>query len=341
MLVHQVMFVGLHMPNSILQLGGLNGISWMQDRDLISLTCLSLKVDVGEVEFQYSEDLGSKRLNAVVNVGRRPLQTYYSLSPQLKEMAQKMHSCKDSLIFQQLWEEAAQKAGEEYESSEEEDEDDDEPVLDLDEVFYSLISPCFESYEMLYDDLRSGSLTLSAVDTIFQEFTNHPEEIKTELNALCELRPGEDRNWVDQRSRQIQQYHEMHLAFDAAKVIANVKESLNLSGDFSVLENLLDIVSIHFFSSLLSGCWLESLDKSEPSCKSIPVCQEPFLVPKCLLEVKIKYSNKVLLCDLSSKREDGTPCFGVWLCRGLSFPCWRMGCISHFQTECLFALLAL
>ncbi|XP_028940022.1 E3 ubiquitin-protein ligase RNF213, partial [Antrostomus carolinensis] len=201
----------------------------------------SVKVDVGEVEFQYSEDLHSKRLNAVVNVGKRPLQTYYSLSPKLKKMAQKMHSCKDSLIFQQFWEEAAQRAGEEYESSEEEDEDVDVPVLGLDEVFDSLIFPCFESYEMLYDDLRSGSLTLSAVDTIFQEFRNHPEEIKTELNAICKLWPGEDRNWVDQRFRQIQQYHEMHLTFDAAKIIANVKESLNLSGDFSVLENLLDI----------------------------------------------------------------------------------------------------
>ncbi|KAK4812085.1 hypothetical protein QYF61_026917 [Mycteria americana] len=201
----------------------------------------SVKVDVGEVEFQYLEDLHSKRLNTVVNVGKRPLQTYYRLSPKLKEFAQKMHSFKDSLIFQQFWEEAAQKAGEEYESSEEEEENNIVPALDLDNVFSSLISPCFASYERLYDDLRSGSLTLSAVDTIFQEFTNHPEDIKTELNTICKLRPGEVTDWVDQRFQQIQQYHEMHLTFDAAKIIASVKESLNLSGDFSILENLLDI----------------------------------------------------------------------------------------------------
>ncbi|XP_050764641.1 E3 ubiquitin-protein ligase RNF213 [Gymnogyps californianus] len=200
----------------------------------------SVKVDVGEVELQHLEDLCSKRLNTVVNVGKRPLQTYYSLSPNLKEFAQKMHCFKDSLIFQQFWEEAAQKAGEEYESSEEEEENI-VPALDLDNVFSSLIFPCFVSYERLYDDLRSGSLTLSAVDEIFQEFTYHPEVIKTELNTICELRPEEDRDWVDQRFQQIQQYHEMHLTFDAAKIIASVKESLNLSGDFSVLENLLDI----------------------------------------------------------------------------------------------------
>ncbi|KAM6119107.1 E3 ubiquitin-protein ligase RNF213 [Phoenicopterus ruber ruber] len=200
----------------------------------------SVKVDVGEVEFQHSEDLGSKRLNTVVNVGKRPLQTYYSLSPMLKQFAQKMHSFKDSLIFQQFWEEAAQKAGEEYESSEEE-EDGIFAALDLDNVFSILISPCFVSYERLYDHLRSGSLTLSTVDTIFQEFTNRPEDIKTELDTICKLRPGEDRDWVDQRLEQIQQYHEMHLTFDAARIIANVKESLKLCGDFSILENLLDI----------------------------------------------------------------------------------------------------
>ncbi|KAM6050451.1 E3 ubiquitin-protein ligase RNF213 isoform 2-T2 [Chlamydotis macqueenii] len=204
----------------------------------------SVKVDVGEVEFQHLEDLGSKRLNTVVSVGKRPLQTYYSLSPKLKEFAQKMHVFKDSLIFQQFWEEAAWKARGEYESSEEEEEEEEEdivPALDLDNIFRSIISPCFVSYERLYDDLRSGSLTLSAVDKIFREFTNHPEDIKAELNTICKLSPGEDRDWIDQRFQQIQQYHEMHLTFDAAKIIANVKESLNLSGDFSILENLLDI----------------------------------------------------------------------------------------------------
>ncbi|KFP92242.1 E3 ubiquitin-protein ligase RNF213, partial [Apaloderma vittatum] len=207
----------------------------------------SVKVDVGQVAFQHVEDLRSKRLDTVVNVGERPPQTYYSLSPKLKEFAWKMHSFKDSLIFQQFWEEAAQKAGEENESSGEENESSEEEEenivlwLDLDNVFSRLISPCFVSYERLYDDLRSGSLTLSAVDTLFLEFTNHPEDIRTELNIMCNLRPGEDRDWVNQRFQQIQQYHEMHLTFDAAKIIANVKESLNLSGDFNVLENLLDI----------------------------------------------------------------------------------------------------
>ncbi|XP_068007364.1 E3 ubiquitin-protein ligase RNF213 isoform X3 [Melanerpes formicivorus] len=220
-----------------------------------------LKVDVGEVAFQDKEDFHSKGLNTVVNVKKSPPETYYSLSPELKEFAQKIHCFKDSLIFQQFWKEAAQKAAEEYEisveeaggsieeygSSEEEEEEEDFifPALNLDNISTSLISPCFERYEQLYELLRSGGLTFSAVDTIFQEFRDQPEDLKTELNNICKLRPGTDRAWVDQRFQQIQQYHEMHLAFEAAKIIANVKENLNLSGDFSLLENLLDIVENH------------------------------------------------------------------------------------------------
>ncbi|XP_068511209.1 E3 ubiquitin-protein ligase RNF213 [Anas acuta] len=197
----------------------------------------SVKVDVGEVELQHSEDLRLKKLNKVVNVGERPIETYYSLSQELKQFAQKMHSFKDSLIFQQFWEETAKKMRQEDVLEEEEVV----PVLDLDNVSSHLISPCFMSYERLYEDLRSGSLTLSAVDKIFKEFRNHSEIIKTELRIICELKPGEERDWVDQRFQQIQQYHEMHLTLDAAKIIAHVKENLNLSGDFSVLTNLLYI----------------------------------------------------------------------------------------------------
>ncbi|XP_069729030.1 E3 ubiquitin-protein ligase RNF213 [Phaenicophaeus curvirostris] len=199
----------------------------------------SVKVDLGELESQHSVDLRSLKLDSVVDVRVEPLQTFYSLSPKLKEFVKRMHSLKDSLIFHQLWEEAAQKAREESEGFRE--NDNFVPVLHLDDVFDSLINPCFVGYEKLYDDLRSGKLILSAVDAIFQEFTNHPEDLKTELHTMCKLRRGDDGDWVDQRLEQIQQYHEMHLTFDAAKIIANVKESLSLSGDFCVLENILDI----------------------------------------------------------------------------------------------------
>uniref|UniRef100_A0A8C3UM49 RING-type E3 ubiquitin transferase n=1 Tax=Catharus ustulatus TaxID=91951 RepID=A0A8C3UM49_CATUS len=228
----------------------------------------SSELVVNEVEIQHLEDLSSKRLDRVVIMGKRPLETFYSLSPELKQFVHRMHFFKDSLIFQQFWEEAAQKAGKEYEcdyQEEEEEEDEEEmvPDLDLDDVLDTVIRPCFDSYEILYDDLRSGHLTLGAVDRIFREFTNHPENLRAELSTICGLRPAEDRAWVDQRVQQIQQYHEMHLTFDAAKIIAQVKDSLGLSGDFSILENLLHIVSIHDFNSKLDSISPELVQAKE------------------------------------------------------------------------------
>ncbi|XP_048179403.1 E3 ubiquitin-protein ligase RNF213 isoform X1 [Corvus hawaiiensis] len=245
----------------------------------------SVKVDVGEVEFQHLEDLGSKRLNQVVSVGKKPLQTFYSLRPELKEFVHKIHSFKDSVVFQQFWEEAAQKAGEEYvcDSPEEEEEEEEEnvPELDLDDVLSSVIRPCFDNYAMLYDDLRSGSLTLSAVDRIFREFTNHPKDLRAELNTICGLWPEEDRDWVDQRVQQIQQYYEMHVTFDAAKIIAHVKESLGLSGDFSILENLLHI------TEKLESYKTQKLDSISPELVQAKKLLQGITVPRrgCLREL--------------------------------------------------------
>uniref|UniRef100_A0A674GZS2 RING-type E3 ubiquitin transferase n=1 Tax=Taeniopygia guttata TaxID=59729 RepID=A0A674GZS2_TAEGU len=269
----------------ILWLGGWDEVSWSQASPPdLPLTCLWFTVNVGEVEFQHAKDLRLKRLNQVVAVGMRPLRAFYSLSPELKEFVHRMHSFKDSLIFQQFWEEAAQKAGAEYvrDSPEENEEDDEEeiaPELDLDDALNSMIRPCFDRYAMLYDDLKSGSLTLSAVDKIFQEFTNHPEDLRAELNTICGLQPAEHRGWVDQRVQQIQQYHEMHLTFDAAKIIAHVKESLGLSGDFSILENLLHIVSIPDFT--------QKLDSISPELVQAKKLLQGITVPRrgCLREL--------------------------------------------------------
>nr|XP_030143221.3 LOW QUALITY PROTEIN: E3 ubiquitin-protein ligase RNF213 [Taeniopygia guttata] len=246
----------------------------------------SVRVNVGEVEFQHAKDLRLKRLNQVVAVGMRPLRAFYSLSPELKEFVHRMHSFKDSLIFQQFWEEAAQKAGAEYvrDSPEENEEDDEEeiaPELDLDDALNSMIRPCFDRYAMLYDDLKSGSLTLSAVDKIFQEFTNHPEDLRAELNTICGLQPAEHRGWVDQRVQQIQQYHEMHLTFDAAKIIAHVKESLGLSGDFSILENLLHI------TEKLESYKTQKLDSISPELVQAKKLLQGITVPRrgCLREL--------------------------------------------------------
>ncbi|XP_048674799.2 E3 ubiquitin-protein ligase RNF213 isoform X3 [Caretta caretta] len=198
-----------------------------------------IKVDIVEVEEKYHENLDTKELSEVVDVRELnfPMEgtqeTYYNLSPELKKVAEMMHRYKDSHIFQLCWERAAQMMMEEYEDS----EGQIIPILNLHD---KLFSPCYHEYKRLYNELKSGKLTFAEVDAIFNDFTSHYEQISTDLQIMCKLDPVDNRAWIGQRLQQIQQYHELHLAFDSAKVIAKVKEGLNLSGDFRILQMLLN-----------------------------------------------------------------------------------------------------
>ncbi|XP_067403324.1 E3 ubiquitin-protein ligase RNF213 isoform X3 [Emydura macquarii macquarii] len=241
-----------------------------------------IKVDIVEVEQKYHENLDSKGLAEVVDVRQLnaprvgTLQTYYNLSPELKKMAQTMHTYKDSHIFQLCWKKAAQSTVEEYEDL----EGQVITLFTLDELF----SPCYHEYKRLYNDLKSGELTFAEVDDTFTDFTSHYERIRTDLEIMGQLDPGDNREWIEQRIQQIQQYHELHLAFDSAKVIAKVKEGLNLSGDFRILEMLLN------FTDSFESFKNEKLDSISPELMRAKECLQGITEPRrqCLEELALR-----------------------------------------------------
>uniref|UniRef100_A0ABM5FN25 E3 ubiquitin-protein ligase RNF213 isoform X1 n=1 Tax=Pogona vitticeps TaxID=103695 RepID=A0ABM5FN25_9SAUR len=210
-----------------------------------------VKVDIDEVEQKYSEDLASKALDEVVNVkdamshGDGKIETYYHLNPDLKKIYGTVGSFKDSHVFQYCWEWAAKQL-----ASKTEDliSEEDTATLSLDEVPLQLFEPCCCEFHRLYLRLRSGDLTFAEVDVLFKDFTNLYEELRKDFQKMCSLQSQDRGEWIKKRVEQIQQYHELHLAVDAAKVIDKVREGLNLSGDFSVLQHLLNFtVEFKFF----------------------------------------------------------------------------------------------
>uniref|UniRef100_A0A8C0H5B1 RING-type E3 ubiquitin transferase n=1 Tax=Chelonoidis abingdonii TaxID=106734 RepID=A0A8C0H5B1_CHEAB len=241
-----------------------------------------IKVDIVEVEEKYHENLDSKELAEVVDVRQLnfpvegTLETYYNLSPELKKVAQIMHTYKDSHIFQLCWEREAQMMVEEDEGSEEQVI----PILELDDLF----SSCYHEYRRLYNDLKSGKLTFAEVDTIFKDFTSHYEQISADLQIMCKLDPVDNREWIGQRLQQIQQYHELHLAFDSAKVIAKVKEGLNLSGDFRILQMLLN------FTDTFESFKKEKLDSISPALMRVKEWLQGITEPRrrCLEELALR-----------------------------------------------------
>ncbi|XP_048346006.1 E3 ubiquitin-protein ligase RNF213-like isoform X2 [Sphaerodactylus townsendi] len=201
-----------------------------------------VKVDIFELEEKHSENLGSKALNEVVTVRHLghhndgAIETWYNLSPALKEVSEIVDNFKESHIFQHCWEWAAKNL-----LGDNEDLTDDENApLNPEDMLEGIYEPCYREFCRLYSSLKSGTLTFAEVGILFKDFTNNYEELKKDLRIMCDQYRRDGGEWIDERVQQILQYHELHLAVDSAKVIEKVKEELSLSGDFTVLRLLLN-----------------------------------------------------------------------------------------------------
>uniref|UniRef100_A0A8D2LPD7 Ring finger protein 213 n=1 Tax=Varanus komodoensis TaxID=61221 RepID=A0A8D2LPD7_VARKO len=190
-----------------------------------------------------------KELNVVVKA-RSPvsdntdkIETYYHLSPVLKEVSKHICNIKESHIFHYCWELTAKKLAEDADNL---DSEEDIAILNLDEVPDFLFDPSYREFCRLYNCLKSGELTFAEVDALFKDFVNDYDEVKKDFQIMCGQHSHDGGEWIDERIHQIQQYHELHLALDSAEVIEAIKEVLNLSGDFKVLLHLLNFVSICF-----------------------------------------------------------------------------------------------
>jgi len=59
---------------------------------------------------------------------------------------------------------------------------------------------------------------------------------------------------VDERLKQIEQYLQLGVYSRGAETMLEIKKMFNLSGDFSPVENLVDLVSKKYYTLTLSGC---------------------------------------------------------------------------------------
>ena len=199
------------------------------------------KVDFAEIEKRHSEDLNGKRLNDVMTVGSSATSldptgtTHYNLSPEVQEMAKTTDLLKESHTFRMFWAQVAKELSE--------TEEMEGQLLQPEEAYEDLYRPCFKRFTKLYQDLKSGEVTFGEVEDIFKDFVNRYGDLTKELRTMCSLHPGDPKDWLRERVRQIEEYHDLHHAVHAAGVIAAVKEDLGLTGDFNVLHTLLSFVS--------------------------------------------------------------------------------------------------
>lgn len=197
-------------------------------------------MEFGNIEAIHSQDLSNKKLNEVViKLPGSPFpkrKTHYFLCPEIREIARQLDSLKDSHIFQVFWQETA-------ESLSTLNQDHRELKLLLPDACECLYCPCYAKFHRLYENVKSGEITFAEVDDIFRDFVDKYDELTVDLKSMCTLNPQDQKGWISERVGQIKEYHSLHQAVSSAKVIFQVRSTLGMTGDFSVLDTLLNFVS--------------------------------------------------------------------------------------------------
>ncbi|XP_019896923.2 E3 ubiquitin-protein ligase rnf213-alpha isoform X2 [Esox lucius] len=161
--------------------------------------------------------------------------TYFDLDPDMRLMADVWYTNGDSHIFNILWEKHTKNFDYRLDT-----------LVTPKEVTKGIFLPCYFEYKNIYNDLRSGHLRLKKVDSLFNDYKGKYEKLAMDLDIMCNLNESDKKHWVQERVHQIEQYHGLHLAVESVQVIMQVKEILNLKGDFKTLQILLDIMHADF-----------------------------------------------------------------------------------------------
>ncbi|XP_040200941.1 E3 ubiquitin-protein ligase RNF213 isoform X4 [Rana temporaria] len=206
-----------------------------------------LKVNVCEILSKHSQDLGPQKLMDMLPVRTLnssnefvELDTYYNLSADSMSMAKCLNTFRISHIFTTCWEREARALADRFpKESTEENNDGNDLEFTVEEINDKLFNPCFENCKEIYNDIKSGNVTFEVVDEFLKDFKDRYQELAKEFKHLCPLGVKNDGKWISDRVRQIEQYHQLDVAFRSAKVIFELKGFLKLTGNFRTLETLL------------------------------------------------------------------------------------------------------
>ncbi|KAJ8263859.1 hypothetical protein GJAV_G00142200 [Gymnothorax javanicus] len=218
---------------------------------------LEMKLGLSVEEMALDEFMEVHQPEGVSSV-QAGLVTFFDLPQGLREMAGALYKFRSSIVFGKCWESRAKALSHgddaimgEMEAAHIDDVMDESggptvTSVSLGHLHDKVFQPCYRRYREIYDSLRSGGLTLQEVDDIFEIYKGNYDMLTDDLQTMNRIEPSEDSRWIHQRVQQIEQYHELHLALESAKVIMEVKQTLCPQGDFHILDTLLGVSDAEF-----------------------------------------------------------------------------------------------
>lgn len=225
---------------------------------MLTSILISIIVDVDELEGNQQVNIMTTPLDHFMEVhqfGQMPSEitgivTIFNLDEEIRNMAENLYTFRDSIVFKMCWDKQAKFLANE----EMEDNPDEHQVADiratLQMIHDGIYIDCYNHYKDIYTRLKDGTIRLEEVNQFFKAFKGKYEDLAKDLDIMCRMNKSRDKQWINIRVQQIEQYHELHLAVTSAQVIMKVKETLGLQGDFRVLETLTEVVSSFVYKKL-------------------------------------------------------------------------------------------
>ncbi|KAL1264673.1 hypothetical protein QQF64_005028, partial [Cirrhinus molitorella] len=175
--------------------------------------------------------------------------SFYSVDPQILDMAREMHEVKASNLLLSLWLEKANDyfmPGPQLLS------------LDLIEVHDRIWKPCLVKFLNLGLRIANGETSFKEVDQALKWCGDSGEgdHLKKELTLMATMLKSHeflDENWPEDRLNQIQEYRRLYHAAESAEVILKIRDRLGLQGDFSHIQSLIHVKDDSFKQNTLGA----------------------------------------------------------------------------------------
>ena len=118
------------------------------------------------------------------------------------------------------------------------------PSMTLTDVINLIWDPVFKQCNKIVEDLLCWTITLSQVDHIFKQYSLEHGLLVCEIKSLCQAvqecsgEPAADLEWIESRITKMQHYWELCSYQDTAVAFRKIKDSLQLTGDFTLVETV-------------------------------------------------------------------------------------------------------
>ena len=202
-------------------------------------------VNVSDIKFKASKDVSTFNIcDLCERDGENQIEVkFFELPQPVKDILLPLHKVQQSSTFQKLWVQCGKKA-----QTVRANDESKKRHLSILNVVENVWKPAYEAWTQLEASAFDGSLTLTGVDKFFEGYKDRKEELVKELRRIFVL--GQDsadtsqlKAIAEKRATQIHRYQQLDQYFTAAETIWDFKESMGFTGDFKVIEDVLNQVS--------------------------------------------------------------------------------------------------